>query len=391
MVDWVGLLLSAIYFYCHLIGLSNFGCDWRTGRVFTSWRSTLYAITVNAVISTGIVIYWTGRSRTNLVFESANKLHEYVIIIMSALRIIEGLVTVLNRWLQRRQTMHLVRDIVRLYRANPQVKKMTRWGILLKVFSSSGTDLLQVLLSIGAMDRLSSEEIIGVSLQTCISLILNLAIAQHYFVMLFVRAQYKIVNIKLRQVVEESRRLSCLQRRGGAFMTRCCYLSDQLDEVAKAQSQLQLILVQVGEVFGIQGLMSYAGYCISSVGAYYLIYSIYKYGYETLNMSVKTMILASIWGCFYYLDATLNAFNMLYMWDHHKEMLRLLEERTEFSSLLDVRLEESFESLQLQLVRNPLKMDVMGIFDITRSSTAAMIGSVIANSIFLIQVDMEYF
>ncbi|XP_017004948.2 putative gustatory receptor 36b [Drosophila takahashii] len=391
MFDWVGVLLTAIYFYCHFIGLSNFVYDWRTGHVFTSLPITLYAITINAGISTALVIYWTGKSKTNLVFESANKLHEYVIIVMSGLRIIEGLVTVLNRWLQRSQTMHLVRDIVRLYKANPQVKKMTRWGILLKVFSSSGTDLLQLLLSIGAMNRLSSEEIIGVSLHTCISFTLNLAIAQHYFVMLFVRAQYKIVNIKLRQVVEESRRLSCLQRRGGAFMTRCCYLSDQLEDIAKAQSQLQMILNQVGEVFGIQGLMSYAGYYISSVGAYYLTYSIHKYGPEALHMSAKTMILATFWSFFYYLDATLNCFNMLYMWDHHKEMLRLLEERIEFASRLDVRLEESFESLQLQLVRNPLKMDVMGIFDITRSSTAAMIGSVIANSIFLIQFDMEYF
>jgi len=50
-----------------------------------------------------------------------------------------------------------------------------------------------------------------------------------------------------------------------------------------------------------------------------------------------------------------------------------------------------FESLQLQLLRNPLTMDVMGMFPITRSATAAMIGSIIANSIFLIQFDMKYF
>jgi len=320
-----------------------------------------------------------------------------------------GLVTVLNRWLQRSQTMKLSREIICLYMANPQVKKMIRWGLLLKFFTGGGTDLFQVINSVSALGRLDSSAIIGVTLHTCVSFILNLAIAQHYFIMLFVRGQYKIVNIRLRQVINESLRLSYLQKRGGAFMTRCCYLSDQLEDIGKVQSQLQSILVEVAEGFGIQGLMAYAGYYISCIGAYYMAYSVYKYGHETLNMSVKTMILAGVWCFFYYLDGTINCFNMLYVRDHHNEMLRLLEERTVFASRLDVRLEESvrlyqlgyiyfnvaiflqFESLQLQLLRNPLTLDVMGMFPITRSATAAMIGSIIANSIFLIQFDMKYF
>ncbi|XP_016963445.1 putative gustatory receptor 36b [Drosophila biarmipes] len=391
MFDWVGLLLKAVYFYCHFIGLSNFEYDWRTGRVFTSWRNTLYAITINALIVIAFIMYWTGQSITNYVFRSANKLHEYVVIIMYGLKVTAGLLTLLNRWLQRGQTIQLAKDIIRLYMSNPQVKKMIQRGVLLKAFSGGGTVLFQVIISVGALSRLGLSQIVGVSLHTFISFILNLAISQHFFIMLFVRGQYQIVNIQLRQVIEESLRLSYLQKKGGNFMTRCCHLSDVLEDIGKFQSQLQSILVQVGEVFGIQGLMSYSGYYISCVAAYYLSYSMYKYGHETLNTSYKTMIVAGIFAFFYYLDGSMNCMNMLFVWDHHKEMLRLLEERTVFASRLDVRLEESFERLQLQLVGNPLTMNVLGIFPITRSSTAAMVGSIITNSILLIQFDMTYF
>ncbi|XP_017086601.1 putative gustatory receptor 36b [Drosophila eugracilis] len=392
MGDWVGFLLRSVYFYCHFVGLNNFEYDWRTGRVFKSWRSSLYAFTVNAVLTISLIFYWiVKKHNTNLIFVSANKLHEYVTIIIAGLKITTGLITVLNRWLQRSQIMRLTKDIIRLYLANPQVKKMIRWGILLKLFSGCAIDLFQVLLFVDSASRQAQTVMLGIFLRTCISFISNLALSQHYFVMLFVRAQYQIANMKLRQVIEESRRLSYLKQRKGVFMTRCCYLSDQVDDIAKVQSQLQSILAQLGEVFGIQGLMFYSGYYISSIGVYYLTYSVYRYGHENLNMTVNSMVLGGIWCAVFYIDALINCFNMLYMWDHHGEMLRLLEQRTIFASSLDVRLEESFESLQLQLARNPLKMDVMNIFPITRSSTAAMCGSVLANSIFLIQFDMEYF
>ncbi|EDW90194.1 putative gustatory receptor 36b [Drosophila yakuba] len=381
MVDWVGLLLRAVHIYCYLIGLSNFEYDCRTGRVFTSWRCTIYALMVNTPISITIVYYFTVHSNTNIIFQSANKLHEYVIIIMSGLKIAAGLITLLNRWLQRDQMMRLVKDVIRLYMINPHLKNLIRWGILLKAFFSFAMDLLQVALSVDALDRQGTAEIMGLVVKLCVSFIMNLAISQHFLVMLLIRAQYRIINGKLRKVIEESRRLSFLQQRNGAFMTRCCYLSDQLEVIGEVQSKIQSMVRQ----------LAYSGYYISVVGTSYMCYSVYKYGHHNLKISVQTSIIACIWITLFYLDAVINCNNMLYVLKHHKDFLGLLEERTVFASTLDVRLEESFESLQLQIVRNPLKINVMGMFPITRGTIAAMLGSIILNSIFLIQFDMEYF
>ncbi|XP_043950313.1 putative gustatory receptor 36b [Drosophila biarmipes] len=185
--------------------------------------------------------------------------------------------------------------------------------------------------------------------------------------------------------------LSYLPQRKGTFMTRCCYLSDRLDNIARLQSKLQSNVSQLGEVFGFQGMTVYSEYYITSVVTSYLTYSLFKYGPESLNLTLKTVILACSWTFFYFLDGVLNLFIIFFVLADHKEMGRHLEERTLFASRLDVRLEESFESLQLQLARNPFEINVMKLFPVNRSATAAMCGSIISHSIFLIQCDMEYF
>ncbi|KAH8246369.1 hypothetical protein KR038_006508 [Drosophila bunnanda] len=391
MLDWVGLLLRIVYYYGHLIGLSNFEFNWRTGRVFAAAGSTLYAIVANGIMVILLGILLTQQINFSIIFRSTNRLHELVIITMTLLRLIGGLTTILNRWRQRCQMKDLARKILRLFLARPQVKRMSRWGILMKFLTASVTDCLQMAITLDAIGRGDSTFFLGMGLQFWISGILNLAISQHYLVLLFVRAQYQLLNRELREVIDESTELSYHPTRKGAFMTRCCHLADRLEDIAKIQSQLQDIVSKLGEVFGIQGLMVYGGYYISSVATSYLTYSILKHGPEKFAMSYTTAALIFAWWCFYYWDAIMNLFIILYVQDDHKEMIHLLERRTLFASGLDVRLEESFESLQLQLLRNPLKMDVMEIFSINRDSTSSMFGSFITHSIFLIQYDIQFF
>ncbi|KAH8248832.1 hypothetical protein KR032_003500 [Drosophila birchii] len=391
MFHWVYLLLKAAYIYSHLIGVSNFEFDWRTGRVFSTTRSSLYAIVSNGTIVVLLVLYVYWGSDFGARFSAANKLNEYVLLIMNGLRIAAGLLTLLNRWRQRCQLMALSSKFIRLFLSRPQAMRISRWAILSKFLIASLTDFLQIAISLEAIGRADSSMILGMGLQFWVSTILNLAVAQHFLVTLFLRAEYELLNMELRQVIEESKELSCHQHRRGAFMTRCCYLADQLEDIARRQNDAQSILNQMYEVFGIQGLIVYVGYYVSVVATAYLSFSIFKYGYSDLGMTQNTVTLALIWCIFYYLDGTLNFFTTLSVQDGHREMIRLLEERTLFAIALDVRLEQSYESLQLQLARNPLKMEIMKLFAVTRSGTLAMFGSVVTHSIILIQYDMENF
>jgi len=103
-------------------------------------------------------------------------------------------------------------------------------------------------------------------------------------------------------------------------------------------------VTQLNAVAGVQGLMVYGGYYIFSISTTYLTYSLFKNGIENLQLSLRAVILSLSWCFFYYLDAMINLFVALNLQDDHKEMIRLLEERTLFASGLDARLEESVRS-----------------------------------------------
>ncbi|XP_017025364.1 putative gustatory receptor 36c [Drosophila kikkawai] len=388
MLDWVGLLLRTVLLYSKAIGVTNFEFDWSSGRVFTTSLSTLYATVVNFIVVTLLGYQFTGSSR---LFGNVSKLHEYVIIVLTVLRIIAGLITLLNRWRQRCQLMKLTSRFIRLFLSRPEALRISRWAILGKFLVASLTDFLQIAISLEAIGRVDSTLFLGMGLQFYLSAILNLAIAQHFLVMLFVRTDYQLLIRELRQVIGESKGLSYHQQRKGAFMTRCCDLADQVEDIARRQNELNSIVDQLHEIFGIQGLMVYVGYYISVVSTTYLTYSVFKYGYTDMGLTHRSVFLALTWCFFYYLDAILNFFTTLSVLDGHKELVRLMEDRTLFAIGLDIRLEQSFESLQLQLARNPLRMQIMKMCTISHSGTLAMFGSLVTHSIILIQYDMENF
>lgn len=90
MFDWDGWLLKVVYYYGFLAGISNFEVDWRKCRVFKTKRSTIFAVFHNALALVLVIFYWRGHESYNVLFGRANKLHEYVVVIMSGLRLSSG-------------------------------------------------------------------------------------------------------------------------------------------------------------------------------------------------------------------------------------------------------------------------------------------------------------
>lgn len=90
MFDWDGCLLKVVYYYGFLVGISNFEVDWSTCRVFKTKRSTIFAFLHNVLALVLVIFYWKGRISFNVLFDRANKLHEYVVVIMSGLRVSSG-------------------------------------------------------------------------------------------------------------------------------------------------------------------------------------------------------------------------------------------------------------------------------------------------------------
>ncbi|XP_017052255.2 putative gustatory receptor 36c [Drosophila ficusphila] len=305
MVDCVRLLLRAVNIYSHFIGLNNFVFDTRTGRVFTTWIRFL---------------------------------------------------TVINKWRQRKQLMHLTRKFICLHLALPQVKGLQRFWLFSKIFIGLTSDFSRLLLAMNILGRVSREHIMKVFLFSWSVAILNLAIMHFHLLILFVKVQYQLLNKKLRQIIQESETLSYLPQRRGTVMTRCCDLSDQLEDIARTQSQLQYVFTRFSELLGIQSAVVICVSYMSFVINIYLFYYDIKYGQWAPSTTFKFMALAYTCRFLQFLDFFINLFSTFSFIDEHKKMKNLLEKRTLIASRLDERLEQSFESMQLQLVRNPPKI-----------------------------------
>lgn len=250
-----------------------------------------------------------------------------------------------TRWRRRRPLMRIMRRLFRLYLAKPQVKRMSRRLILVKFLNVSISDCLQIALGLNAVQRIGSDLILGLVLQFCMVACMTLAISQYYLVMLFIRTQYEMLNSELRGLIEETRALSHRPRRNGVFMTKCCELSDRLDDIAQQQDEIQSIVASLGGAFGTQGLLVYTAYYLSVVSTAYLSYSLAKNGIENLGMTFGSLAVSLTWCFFYYSDALRNLFVVLSIQNEHRTLIRIMEERTVFPPGLDIRLELSVRIL----------------------------------------------
>lgn len=238
-----------------------------------------------------------------------------------------------------------MRRLFRLYLAKPQVKRMSRRAILVKFLTVSISDCLQIALGLDALHRIGSDHILGMVLQFLMVSLMTIAISQYYLIMLFIRTQYIMLNSELRALIEEARALSHHARRNGVFMTKCCELSDRLDDIAQQQDEIQSIVASLGGAFGTQGLLVYTAYYLSAVSTAYLTYSLAKYGIENLGMTIGRVAVSLTWCSIYYADALRNLFVVLSIQSEHKTLIHIIEERTVFPPGLDIRLELSVRGL----------------------------------------------
>uniref|UniRef100_A0A6P4FG38 Gustatory receptor 36a n=1 Tax=Drosophila rhopaloa TaxID=1041015 RepID=A0A6P4FG38_DRORH len=237
--------------------------------------------------------------------------------------------------------MQITGTIIRLILASPNIMRSFRRNIYMKIFTGFATVLLEIAVVVYELNRVSFAQVFLLPFQLWAACILNLAMSQNSLLMLFVRAQYHVVHTELRKVMEKSRSLSKLPRRRAFIMSRCCDLADQVDDIAKRRSQLQSIISQLAEVSGIQWVMVFCDNYLWSVYFFYQIYTFFKYGQVNMNSTANNFILDFTACFFYYLDVYINLSIMRNVLNDDKKILRLMEERTLFGSVLNVRLEQS--------------------------------------------------
>ncbi|KAH8252349.1 hypothetical protein KR038_008259 [Drosophila bunnanda] len=390
MVDLVKWCFYISYFYGRFTGILNFEIDLKTGRTRVTKRATICAAGAQVFMFTLLVLHSLKMRWMSKVWTKANLLHEYVFMILSVFRIVCVLLALVSRWLGRRHFVQLFNSFSRLFLSNPEAIQSCRRGIVFKCFCNTATELLQLSMALIMVRRyLTFTLVLGIWSLVALTAIINVIITQFYIALANIRGSYMLLNRQLHEIMVEVRAL--VPSRRGVFVTKCCDLADRLDEVAMAQSELQALSDRLAKTFEFQALCMMFAFYLNSVGSIYMIFSANKYTNLMKEWPDICLFLGTAYFVFYYMDNWISSNNTFHLLDLHAEMVKILDQRTLFQPGLDNRLEATFERFVLNLARNPFRIRFFGVFEASRFASFAMGNSLLANSIFLIQYDMQNF
>ncbi|XP_001360399.3 putative gustatory receptor 59c [Drosophila pseudoobscura] len=391
MADFVWIIQRFVYLYGRLVGVVNFTVDWRTGRAMITRWATIQAAVQNICLI-GLLTFQLLHGDTVLfTFKHAKYLHEYVFLMVTAVRHWAVLLTLVSRWRHRGDIVLIWNRLFRATQQRPDVIPLYRRRLILKFIFAVLSDNLHMVLDLSALrQKFSPALVLKLIVWYLFTTIFNMIVAQYYLAMLQVNVSYTLIKRDLRELLTETQALcGSTNRRGGVFVTKCCALSDRLDRIAETQSKLQALVDGMSKIFQIQSFSMTIVYYLSTIGTIYFAFCTIKYSSTGLGASNWGLLLIVLSTTFFYADNFITINIGFIIMDSNPELMKILEERTLLCEELDERLKSSFESFQLQLARNPLEFYVMGLFKIDRGRIMSMANSLITHSIILIQWELQ--
>ncbi|KAH8355205.1 hypothetical protein KR093_008298 [Drosophila rubida] len=390
MFDLVKTLLRSGYYYARLMGLLNFEIDLRTGVPRITRRASIYAALVN-LLTIAILPLLLNNPVVHLFWSRADFLHEYLFLAVLACRVVCLVATLICRWWQRPLYVRLINDFQRLAHRKPQVRRLWRRGIIAKWVSITLAEFFQMLIVLILIhEALTPKLIITVVILSTITAQVNVIVSQYYFALLNIHGHYILLNHELSGLLDEMHALET-ERRRGVFTIKCCALADQLDGIAAMQFQLQALAKQITSIFGLQIVATSASYYMSSVSLIYITFSELRTSRISAILSFWGRVVVVLQFLWYFIDIHITV-NVTYaVQDVHTMLVSLVSQHKVFAAGLDERLEVALQNFQLQLAWNPMKIPVLGLYEMKKSQVVAMTSSVLSSSMVLVQYDLKHF
>lgn len=350
MFDLVRLLLLLNYYYGRLMGVINFEIDVATGRAKVSRKATIYAAIVNISIFSTMplmarVDVW------NLFWKQMNGFHEYVFLAAMCLRTLCVFVTMLNRWWERHQIVHLIGHFRRLILRQPQVMRLWRRGVITKFITGVLAELSHMILAlIGLRNNLNLGLTLSVLALYMLIALLNIILSQYYFALLTIHGHYVLFNEELRSILEDTCSLQ-LDRRMGVRNLKSCDLADRLDSLAHLQFGLQSLIHRMTRIFGLQSLCVGVINYITLVGGIFHTFLIIRYDSISIDLLGSHKLLLFIVIVCYLIDMHITFAITYCLQDQHDAMKHLITQNTSLAHNLDMRLQKAVSNIFITVIK----------------------------------------
>lgn len=349
MANITHLLISLCYYSSKILGLLAFSYDPKSRRFSTNSLSTWYCAFIRLVVVAIILrIVVDDLYQRN---DSISELHQQVWLAIYVIRIASVLISVVFNWTQREKFMQTFNDLEALREYFH--KKWPKWneGLESEYNRSIKTKFLwSFLANMGyALEHLAiwrtQHRMVALFVMTFLNGVISVIMTHYFNALANVSILLIAINKELQGILDDCDhlvRLRSFHRIGcGFLMTQCCQFSDEIDELARIQYQIQLLFERTTNLFDIQVVMVLLTVYMNNIAVYYILYVWANDEHLWRVYSHWSLYLVPLVIFCYYMDIQMSRRNMLQIEEQFFETARLLKERALWWPMLDSRLEES--------------------------------------------------
>ena len=345
-------MIVVVYFVSQLLGLVAFSFNYDTGQVKTKLFITVYSAIIS-VLMFGTVpllfrIQWKPRNA------NGPELHYKITAVMCLIRIVAVLITVILNWSKRMEFMQSIKqfqmirkNLLDKFQMPLKVQRYYERGIQQKFYSGLISNIIVFLTSYDILRGVFDvESPLIITFVGIVATVLNVIMTHYYFALLNINALLTVVNEELKAILNSSATLFKLQRlkriRPGFFITACCQLADNIDELACFQYDLQLMGQLVNKMYEVQGACVLLTLYLNNISVIYMFYMVVQHEQlsQDFGWAVILIVLPLTLAC-HYIDLNIFMMNILKLVDLCSESGQLLKDRQPWLPTLDERFEKS--------------------------------------------------
>ncbi|XP_037941380.1 putative gustatory receptor 59d [Teleopsis dalmanni] len=392
-------ILRFVFFYLRITGLMPFSYNPKTRRVRTSRAITIYSIFANLLLFALVPLILFPYHQSTMI-GNAQYINQLLYSVTLFVRSGAVVISFLFNWHRRCEFISVIRTFNRLHRQyfsrlklSQEKQQQFENSIISKFIWISLTEFgswgLTMQVYMGKGDK---SDVVGMASICVLTSVLNLVVNEYYFGVLNVNLGFTLINDELLRIMHAARSASKNWKRyghAGVYITRCCQLSDDIDELAIAHYKLRKLALRLNRMFNTQGACSILNMYLNNVATFYTIYKFIQFKTANLPLDRWGVVLLAIILCSYYADLhnfLKNMMNMLELYTKGAFIIRMLMPL----QCMDIRLERSIKSFCEQIVNIPLQYNMMGMTRLDKPMIFAILSSTFSNAILIMQYDIKY-
>ncbi|XP_013116150.2 putative gustatory receptor 59c [Stomoxys calcitrans] len=339
-------MIRASYITSVLFGVTSLCYVENTGEVYTKPLVTIYSALANMAMLALVPHF------LHLDY-NAHSLPVLTNSLIFVLKAVGSIITVIINWTNREVFVKTLNDL-----ASIRCKFMRRWPLSDKIKEKFETILRRKLLlgfiTLAAI-MLSSIEYIQTQLKIesfyailpaiMVNCIINMVIMNYFLCITHLNVLLWAINEELEKILKSTYQLWHLRIMGqiglGTWITQCCRLSDNLDELAVAQHHLHLLGNRINRMYDTQTACVLVMVYLNNLSMIYMSYPTTQKAKLFDEFSSWALVVMPILMILYYIDLVFFVRGMIEFEESFIATSKLLRERKLLYPALDVRLEES--------------------------------------------------